>query len=89
MSSLLEVVELPTGEIVLRRADGLGAPLVEIKFSAEVRVILSEHSLDIGKVMLGAGMQAVGEVYGHEIQFHEERSDVLSEECDDVPGMVH
>lgn len=83
MSSLLEVLELPTGEIVLRRTDGVGEPLVEIKFSDEVRVILGEYSLDIGKAMLGAGMQAAGDVYGHEIQLHEER------ECDDVPGLVH
>jgi hypothetical protein len=91
MSSLLEIVELESGEIVLRRADGAGAPLVEIKFSDEVRVLLSEYSLDIGKAMVGAGIQAVGEVYGHVLEAHEECNDssALAEEFDDVSGVLH
>ena len=89
MSSLLEIVELSSGEIVLRRADGVGEPLVKIKFSDEVRVLLSEHSLDIGKAMVGAGVQAVGEVYGHVLEHHEERHDYAWEEYDDASGILH
>ncbi|MFZ5603726.1 MAG: hypothetical protein ACOY7J_14845 [Pseudomonadota bacterium] len=89
MSSLLEIVELPSGEIVLRRADGTGEPLVNIRFSPEVRVLLSEYSLEIGKAMVGAGVQAVGEVYGHVLEAHEERHDLSMDEYDDVSGMLH
>lgn len=89
MSSLLEIVELSSGEIVLRRADGAGEPLVKIKFSDEVRVLLCEHSLDIGKAMVGAGVQAVGEVYGHVLEHHEEHHEYASDEFDDVSGVLH
>lgn len=90
MSSLLEIVELESGEIVLRRADGDGNPLVQITFSDEVKVMLSEHSLDIGKAMVGAGVQAVGEVYGHVLEAHEERSDSsVLEEYEDSSGVLH
>ena len=89
MSSLLEIIELPSGEVVLRRADGIGEPLVKIKFSDEVRVLLAEHSLDIGKAMVGAGVQAVGEVYGHVLEHHEEHHDYGWEEYDDATGVLH
>lgn len=91
MSSLLEIVELESGEIVLRRADGVGSPLVEIKFSEEVRVLLSEYSLDIGKAMVSAGVQAVGEVYGHVLEAHEDRGDSssMAEEFDEASGVLH
>ena len=89
MSSLLEIVELSSGEIVLRRADGVGEPLVKIKFSDEVRVLLSEYSLEIGKAMVGAGVQAVGEVYGHVLETHEEHHEYGADEFDDVPGVLH
>lgn len=89
MSSLLEIVELSSGEIVLQRVDGVGGPLVKIKFSDEVRVLLCEHSLDIGKAMVGAGVQAVGEVYGHVLEHHEERHDYAFDEYDDVSGVLH
>ena len=92
MSSLLEIVKLESGEIVLRRADGEGAPLVQITFSDEVRVLLYEHCLDIGKAMVGAGVQAVGEVYGHVLEaHHEERSSdgVSLDEYEDTSGVLH
>jgi len=89
MSSQLEIVELSSGEIVLRRIDGKGNPLVKITFSDEVRVLLSEFSLEIGKAMVGAGVHAVGEVYGHVLESHEERHDYSAEEYDDVPGVLH
>lgn len=89
MSSLLEIVELSPGEIVLRRADGKGEPLVNIRFSNEVRVLLAEYSLEIGKAMVGAGVQAVGEVYGHVLETHEEHHDLTLDEFEDVSGMLH
>ena len=90
MSSLLEIVELESGEIVLRRTDGIGSPLVKICFSDEVRVMLSEHSLDVGKAMVGAGVQAVGEVYGHVLEVHEESNDGNGYEPAEEPqGILH
>ena len=91
MSSRLEIVELSSGEIVLRRTDGVGSPLVEIKFSDEVRVLLSEFSMDIGKAMVSAGVQAVGEVYGHMLEPHEDHNDssTFNEEYDEASGVLH
>lgn len=62
-SSRLEIVELPSGEIVLRRTDGEGEPFVRIQFSPEAKNLLGEASLDLGKAMIGAGVQIVGHMY--------------------------
>lgn len=62
-SSRLEIVELPSGEIVLRRTDGEGEPFVRIQFSLEAKTLLGEASLDLGKAMIGAGVQIVGHMY--------------------------
>jgi len=63
MSSVLEIAQLPSGEIVLRRADGEGEPLATIQFSAETAVFLGDSSLEVGKAMIGTGVQMVGEMY--------------------------
>lgn len=89
MSSLLEIVELSSGEIVLRRAGGEGAPLVSIQFSDEARILLSGQSLEVGKAMVGAGVQAVGALYGHVLEQHDDHLDHAFEEFEDVPGMLH
>lgn len=65
-SSRLEIVELPSGEIVLRRTDGEGEPFVRIQFSSEAKNLLGEASLDLGKAMIGAGVQIVGHMYTRE-----------------------
>lgn len=65
-SSRLEIVELPSGEIVLRRTDGEGEPFVRIQFSNEAKTLLGEASLDLGKAMIGAGVQIVGHMYTRE-----------------------
>lgn len=62
-SSFLEIVELETGEVILRRADGKGGPLVTIEFSDETKVFLNNQMIDVGKAMIGAGMSLVGEMY--------------------------
>ena len=63
MSSVLEITQLPTGEIVLRREDGEGEPLATIQFSAETIEFLGDSTLEVGKAMIGAGMQMVGEMH--------------------------
>ena len=62
-SSFLEIVELETGEVVLRRADGKGGPLVTIEFSEETKVFLNNQMIEVGKAMMGAGLSMVGEMY--------------------------
>jgi hypothetical protein len=62
-SSLLEIVELEDGSVVLRRADGEGESLVQIQFSEETRAFLADASFDVAKVMIGAGVQVVGDMY--------------------------
>ena len=56
-SSLLEIVELPDGEIVLQRAEEDGEPLVEIRFSDEARVYLMDGTLEVARAMIQAGIQ--------------------------------
>jgi len=62
MTTLFEIVELPDGEIALRRADESGEPLVSIKFSEESLYFLNESKIDIAKAMIEAGLEAAGEI---------------------------
>ncbi|WP_062269986.1 hypothetical protein [Endozoicomonas arenosclerae] len=61
-ASFLEIVELPTGEIVLRRSDEEGEPLLTMKFSEEAKVYLEGEHLQVAKAMFDAGMQEVAEI---------------------------
>lgn len=68
-ASFLEIVELPSGEIVLRRTDsseGNNEPLVTIRFSEEAREHLGEHLSEVGRGMIGAGVQMVGQLHAKE-----------------------
>ena len=57
-SSLLEIVELESGEIVLQYAEGEGEPLVNIRFSEEAKAYIENSTLDVAKIMIQAGIQA-------------------------------
>lgn len=62
-ASFLEIVELPTGEIVLRRSDEEnGEPLLTMKFSEEAKMYLEGEHLQVAKAMFDAGMQEVAEL---------------------------
>ncbi|MGI9282602.1 MAG: hypothetical protein ACR2PX_23650 [Endozoicomonas sp.] len=61
-ASFLEIVELPTGEIVLRRSDEDGEPLLTMKFSEEAKQYLEGEHLQVAKAMFDAGMQEVAEL---------------------------
>ena len=63
MTTLFEIVELPDGEIALRRADESGEPLVSIRFSKESLYFLDESRIDIAKAMIEAGLEAAGEMH--------------------------
>ncbi|WP_086931493.1 hypothetical protein [Agarilytica rhodophyticola] len=62
MTTLFEIIELPNGEIALRRADESGEPLVSIRFSKESLYFLNEAKIDIAKAMIEAGLEAAGEI---------------------------
>lgn len=80
---LLEVVELPNGEVVLRRADtseGSGEPLVSIRFSDEAKAFLGEHASSVGKSMIGAGLQLVGLIFRQHIEEEAGSEEIMTEE---------
>ena len=58
-TSLLEIVDLGDGEVVLQRVEGDSEPLVSIQFSDEATGYLMENNLEIAKVMIQAGIEAV------------------------------
>jgi len=73
--SLLEIVELPGGEFVLRRAGANDEALVEIRFSPESREYLADAGLVIAKAMIEAGIQLAATLSGGEaeLEFSAER----------------
>lgn len=65
-SSFLEIIELPNGDIVLKRADGDGEPLVNIRFSDESKHYMPDSKLEIARVMIQAGIEAAAELNAEE-----------------------
>lgn len=61
-SSLYEIVMLPSGEVVLQRANEEGDPLIRINFSDEAKFYLNDTAMDIAKAMIDAGIDAVEEL---------------------------
>ena len=63
-----QIVELASGEVVLRRPGGDGEPLVRIRFSADSREYLSDARLEVAKAMIEAGIQAAAHLAGGEAE---------------------
>ena len=63
----LEIVELSNGEVVLRTADQERRPIVTIQFSQEARDFLGRSIGEIGKAMIGTGVQMAGEIYQDDV----------------------
>ncbi len=63
-SSFYEILELSSGEIVLKRSsdDGSSEPLVTLKFSAESIAFLGAGRFEVAKAMIEAGMEAASEL---------------------------
>ena len=60
-ASFLEIVELPTGEIVLRRSDEeQSEPLVTMSFSQELLEFLQGDQIEIATAMLDTCIAEVG-----------------------------
>lgn len=64
--AFLEIVELPDGSIVLRRADEEN-PLVTLNFSGETREFLQENYIDVARAMFHAGLEAAGHLADEEL----------------------
>lgn len=62
MSTLYEILELPSGEIVLQRLEGDAEPLVRIRFSEQAKAYMEDASLMIAKAMVEAGIKAINEL---------------------------
>lgn len=58
-SSLYEIVVLPDGEVVLQRSNAKDEPLIRISFSDEAVLYLGDSSVDIARIMIDAGIEAV------------------------------
>ncbi|MDP0561979.1 MAG: hypothetical protein QS721_06495 [Candidatus Endonucleobacter sp. (ex Gigantidas childressi)] len=60
VASFLEMVELPSGEIVLRRSgNGDDEPLLTLNFSEEAKMFLQGCHLNIAKLMFDVGIDEV------------------------------
>lgn len=75
-TSFLEIVELPDGRIVLRRADD-EQPLVTLDFSAEARAFLQGQHVEVAKAMLSVGVQMAGRMAEGELEHEDEGPRVL------------
>lgn len=68
MSRFFEIIELSNGDIALRHVNEQdGDALVKIHFSDDAKASLQEHSVDIARVMLEAGIRRVSELSGMEV----------------------
>lgn len=75
-TSFLEIVELPDGRIVLRRAED-EQPLVTLDFSADARAFLQGQHVEVAKAMLSVGVQMAGRMAEGELEHEEEGPRVL------------
>jgi hypothetical protein len=76
-TSFLEIVELPDGRIVLRRADDEQA-LISLDFSADAKAFLHEQHVEVAKAMLNVGVQMAGRLAeGGEVDLKDQQPRVL------------
>jgi len=59
---LFEIVELPNGDVALRRADDDGEPLVTIQFSEESEYYLQGAKIDVARAMIQTGLETASEM---------------------------
>ncbi len=71
-TSFLEIVELPDGRIILRRAEDEEV-LVTLDFSADAKAFLQGHHVEVAKAMLNIGVQMAGRLAEGEIEQDEPR----------------
>jgi hypothetical protein len=78
--AMLELVQLEGGELALRNVDSEQEPLVKIKFNAELKRILGEHTAVIAQHMIQAALFGMLEKQVNEWQAEvvDERPEFLS-----------
>lgn len=74
-TSLLELVELPNGDIALKKADS-DEQLVNIHFSEESEIALSQMKMLVARAMIEAGIDAFTEINNTKLQELEESGTV-------------
>ncbi|WP_312920129.1 hypothetical protein [Stutzerimonas nitrititolerans] len=74
-TSFLEIVELPDGSIVLRRAEDEEV-MVTLDFSEDAKVFLQGQHVEVAKAMFSVGVQMAGQMAEGEL-VHEEVPQVL------------
>ena len=62
MSSFLEIIQLPNGDIVLQRIGGQGEPLINIRFSEQSKAYFNDSPLTVARTMIEAGVNALAPV---------------------------
>ena len=65
MSNLYEILELPDGDIALRRVDGDNEPLMQIHFSEQARAYMLDENIEVAKAMVEAGIKALSRISEH------------------------
>ncbi|HBC01999.1 MAG TPA: hypothetical protein DC032_15900 [Pseudomonas sp.] len=75
-TSFLEIVELPDGRIVLRRADDEEV-LVTLNFSEDAKLFLQGQHVEIAKAMFNVGVQMAGRMSEGDFERDDEEPRVL------------
>ena len=75
-TSFLEIVELPDGRIVLRRAEDEEV-LVTLDFSDDAKLFLQGQHVEIAKAMFNVGVQMAGRMSEGEFERDEDEPRVL------------
>jgi anti-sigma28 factor (negative regulator of flagellin synthesis) len=84
--AMLEIVELESGEVVLRRADssaGSSEPFVRVSFSEEAKALINGQSAQLGKMMISMGLQAVARAHAEAIKEAIEAGELSEDDSDD------
>lgn len=78
-ASLIEIVQLPSGEIEVRRVSPRGTqsdePIVKITFSDESKEFLGDAMMEVARVMVQAGLDAVSDIMDEMEELEDEQGD--------------
>jgi|266.fasta.fasta_contig_51_2680676_length_595_multi_1_in_0_out_0_1 hypothetical protein len=89
--AILEIVELESGEVVLRRTDssaGSSEPFVAIKFSQEAKELVNGNTAHLGRLMISMGLQMVAKMHKEAMETAMKESEGSSDELlaeEDMP----
>lgn len=87
--SALEIVQLATGEIVVRRAGKDEEPLLKLDFSEEATRYLAGSTMDVARAMVKAGIEAAFEAGLGESELQQLVDEVETEEAENGVRTLH